>query len=666
MFNTYIYGTPLGFDFFEDIASLKDYFKGFYISTRKGRRLMVNRRDNGETFYNYLRYGLTEKEGRPNSFFGMSISIDNNEYAYDFKEIFDWFDYLFEKLVERGSLFFVNAGNNIQYRVAIFKDATEEIQWLNNNIPNLFTKAQGIKLLEFDSTFSSSSSGQIRCFNDETSSAVVIEAFKKFRWIALSPNFKPEEEPIEIDSYDIDSQLNRYNQQLVPIAISPKHEYLGILHSIETECSDITHLIHKYLSVEHEENEEKVCKQLIARAQDIESNTRTIINKIKDADIEHGGSVKPVSYRICKKCGRQLALSKFDSQSSLICHDCTAEEEQSHKHKKQKCVKCGIEKPLSEFPKNAYICYDCNKSKSILDYVDSKIIAIACIAAIIIGVSLYLILGGKNSDETDSKEKENTEEISAAHEIDNNEVDVTLFNSYLNKAEFLKAYDIVNGKDNENDFLVLLNSSIQIYLWNLIDKPGNTGAVEEIKQFFIINKRLITDELHIDENTWVVCAQAYNRLMALIQRPSLSKAQRDEASQLIEKLPMSPESIRQTFKDRIESMPKDEEAITNMKSNDKDDKKAQITSELPYIEIIDQTGSRKITSTSGYDYPDGSIISIKSNFKLTITGSGSGNISTNKNRTEVKIDVKAGKEVILSAGGLQLTIKGTRKFKSIS
>ena len=266
MFNTYIYGTPLGFDFFEDVASLKDYFKGFYISTRKGRRLMVNRRDNGETFYNYLRYGLAEQKSRPNSFFGMSISIDNNEYAYDFKEIFDWFDYLFDKLVERGSLFFINGGNIIQYKVSKFKDSSEEIQWLKNNIPNLFTKAQGIKLLEFDSTFASSSSGQIRCFNDDTSTAVVLETFKKFRWIALSPNFKPEEEPIEIDFYDIDSQLNRYNQQLVPIAISPKSENLGILRSIEADCSDTTLLIQKYLSTEHNENEQKECKQLIARA----------------------------------------------------------------------------------------------------------------------------------------------------------------------------------------------------------------------------------------------------------------------------------------------------------------------------------------------------------------------------------------------------------------
>lgn len=236
MFNTYIYGTPLGFDFNEDIASLKEYFKGLYISSRKGRRLMVNRCDNGETFYNYLRYGLAEKEGRPNSFFGMSISMDNNEYAYDFKEIFDWFDYLFDKLVERGSLFFVNAGNIIQYKITKFKDDTEEIQWLKNNIPNLFTKAQGVKLLEYDSSFSSSSSGQIRCFNDDTSTTKVLDAFKKCRWIALSPNFKPEEEPIEIDPSDIEAQLNKYTQQLVPIAISPKQENLSVLHALESNC----------------------------------------------------------------------------------------------------------------------------------------------------------------------------------------------------------------------------------------------------------------------------------------------------------------------------------------------------------------------------------------------------------------------------------------------
>lgn len=665
MFNTYIYGTPLGFDFFEDIASLKDYFKGLYISTRKGRRLMVNRRDNGETFYNYLRYGLAEKEGRPNSFFGMSISIDNNEYAYDFKEIFDWFDYLFEKLVDRGALFFINTGNVVQYKVSKFKHASDEIQWLKNNIPNLFTKAQGVKLREYDSSFSSSSSGQIRCFNDDTSTPVIVDAFKKFRWIALSPNFRPEEEPIEIDPYDIDSQLNRYNQQLVPIAISPKQEYLGILRSIESDCSDITHLVQKYLSTEHDENEQKECKQLIARAQDILSNTRTIISKINSTTADRDDSEKIVSYRTCSKCGRQLPLSNFDSQSSPYCHDCVIDRSQNHKHKNKKCIKCGIEKPISEFPKNSYICYDCNKSKSILDYIDSKIIAIACIVALIIGVSLYLIMGGDNSKAHQSNENEDTEVLASDTESNNNDVDVSRFNTLINNSEFLDAYDIVNGKNNEGEYLRQLNTSIQSYLWNLIDKPGNTAAVDEINQFFIVNKRLVVDVLHIDENTWINCAQAYNRLMTLIQKRSLSQAQRNEASQLIEKLPMSPVSIRQTFENRIDNMPKDEEVGARNNQLTNNDKTNEKPAEVPYIEIIDQNGTKRITETSGKDYSDGTQVTVKSNVRLRITGSGSANVKPNNDRTVLVIDVKAGKNVIISAGNCQFTITGKPKFKTL-
>lgn len=269
MFNTYIYGTPLGFDFYEDVASLKEYFKGLYISSRRGRRLMVNRRDNGETVYSYLRYGLAEKEGRPNSFFGMSISMDGNEYAYDFKEIFDWFDYLFNKMVDRGVLFSVNAGNVIQYKIGKFKEGSEEVQWLKNNIPNLFTKAEGTKLLEYDSSFSTNSSGQIRCFNDETSNAKVLEAFKQSRWIALSPNFKPEEEPIEINPIDIEAQLNLYTQQLVPIAISPKFDNLSTLNAIINGCTEIIELIQKYLKIENSEDEQNICLRLIDKAKEI-------------------------------------------------------------------------------------------------------------------------------------------------------------------------------------------------------------------------------------------------------------------------------------------------------------------------------------------------------------------------------------------------------------
>ncbi len=666
MLNTYIYGTPFGFNFFEDITSLTDYFKGLYISTRKGRRLMVNRRDNGETFYNYLRYGLKESKGRPNSFFGMSISIDNNEYAYDFKEIFDWFDYLFEKLVDRGILFFINEGNNIQYKVSKFKDCSEEIQWLKNNIPNLFTKAESIKLLEYDSTFTSSSSPQIRCFNDSTSNDVIIEAFKKFRWVALSPNFKHEEEPIEIDLYDIGSQLNKYNQQLVPIAISPKYENLNILRRIEDDCSVIIQLLQKYLSTEHDENEQRECKKLITRTQEIISNTRTIIGKIKNESLNRDDYVKPVSFRICQKCRRQLTLSNFDSINSPYCHDCVVEMGQSQKQKNKKCVKCGIEKPESEFPKNGYICYDCNKTKSIWDYLDPKIIAILGIAIIIVGVSVYLISGHKNTDTPENIGKVNPEVIASENTPDN-EVNADMFNYYVNNAEFLKAYDIIIGKDSENEYLRRLDSSIQTYLWNIIDKPDNTEAVDKIKQFFIINKRLVIDVLHIDEDYWLGCAQAYNRLMLLVQKPSLSQAQRSEAMHLIEKLPIHQGSIRQTFQERIENMPNDEDLASNKKQITKKEDATETSKEEPYLEILDKDGCTKLTKLkSGKTYVDGTKVTVRSNVKLKINGNGSNNVTPNKNRTSVEIDVKNGKSVIISAGNYELTVTGkAKKFNTL-
>ena len=658
MFNTYIYGTPLGFDFYEDAASLKDYFKGFYISSRKGRRLMVNRRDNGETFYNYLRYGLAEKEGRPNSFFGMSVSIDNNEYAYDFKEIFDWFDYLFEKLVERGSLFFVNAGNIIQYKVSKFKDTYEEIQWLKNNIPNLFTKAQGISLLEYDSTFSSSLSAQIRCFNDNTSTDVVVDAFRKFRWIALSPNFKPEEEPIEIDVYDIDSQLNRYNQLLVPIAISPKQENLSILGSIESYCSDIIHLVQKYLSSEHDENEQKECKQLIDRAQDTLSHTRTIISKIKNIRVERDDYDKPVSYRVCKKCGNQLPSSFFDSQNSNFCHDCVAKGNQNNKSKKKKCIKCGNEKALSEFPTNASICYDCKESKSIWEYIDSKVIAIACIVVLIAGVSLYLILGGENTDV--SKSGEDSEEVTSVNGTENTNVDTTLFNSYVEEDRFIEAYNLVEGKKEENVYISKLNSKIQDYLWKLIDEQGNTDPVQEINRFFILNKRLVTDVLQIDEDVWVGYAKTYNGLMVFAQMNSLSKEQRNEAIRLIQQLPNDPE-IRKIFKKRIKNIPNAEQKASQEIADSKKANTMEAATVVPYIDLIFGDTTERINKSCDKEILDGTQITVKSNERLTLGGTGSGNVSHNKARTKMTIDVKAGKTVVLSVGNIQLTITGKSK-----
>lgn len=666
MFNTYIYGTPLGFDFYEDVASLKEYFKGLYISSRKGRRLMVNRRDNGETFYNYLRYGLAEKEGRPNSFFGMSISMDNNEYAYDFKEIFDWFDYLFDKLVERGSLFFVNAGNIIQYKVAKFKDDTEEVQWLKNNIPNLFTKAQGVKLLEYDSTFSATSSGQIRCFNDETTATKILDAFKKCRWIAISPMFKPEEEPIEIDPSDIEAQLNKYTQQLVPIAISPKQENLSVLHSIETNCVETIGLIQKYLSTEHDESEQRTCISLTERAREIVTNAKTIGTKI---DVS-GSTINPFPpkshLKRCDRCGQNLPLTNFANVNSQFCIDCENQMRQP-KSKTKNCAQCGKLKNQSEFPEGSSICYDCKSHKSILDYIDAKLIAVASVFVLIAGISLYLIFGGEKKDNPSERDKDITVQVEQDSTTDNkNMVDVSRFTNYLSKNDFIGAYDELDGKENSDEYLSQLRLSVESYLWEEIDNLNNQSGKVGIQKFFISNHRIV-ERIGVDENLWIQYADAYDRLMLLIKKPSLSHTQRAEANRLIALLPDYPVTVKESFKNRIDNMPDDvvsipKNTIDPQASSTKDSESTNVDSN--YIELIDSNGTKKITATAGYDYIDGDQITVKSNKKLKLSGSGSGNVKPNETRTQMVIDVKAGKTVVITVGNIQLTITGKQnKFK---
>lgn len=665
MFKTYIYGTPLGFDFYEDVASLKDYFKGFYISSRKGRRLMVNRRENGETFYNYLRYGLAEKEGRPNSFFGMSISMDNNEYAYDFKEIFDWFDYLFDKLVERGSLFFVNGGNTIQYKVTKFKNIAEEVQWLKNNIPNLFTKAEGVKLLEYDSTFSASSSGQIRCFNDETTPIKILDAFKKCRWIALSPMFKPEEEPIEIEPSDIEAQLNKYTQQLVPIAISPKQENLNVLHSIESNCVETIGLIQKYLATERDESEQRTCASLIERAREIVTNAKTIASKIDISGSTINQFTPKPHLKRCNRCGQNLPLTNFANVNSQFCIDCENQIHQS-KSKTRKCTQCGKEKNQSEFPEGSSTCYDCKSHKSFLDYIDVKLIAVFLVFVLIAGISLYLIFGGEKKDNPSERDKNITEQVEQDSSTDNkNMVDVSRFTNYLSNNDFIGAYGELDGKENANDYLSQLRLSVESYLWDEIDKPNNQSGKARIQQFFILNRRIV-ELIGVDENLWIQYADAYDRLMVLIRKPSLSQTQRAEANQLIAVLPDYPVTVKESFKNRIDNMPDD--AVPTHKTTigpqvSKSNDSKSNNDDSNYIELIDSNGTKKIIATAGFDYVDGDKITVKSNKRLSLSGTGSENVSPNSDRTKMVIDVKAGKTVVLSVGNIQLTING--KFKKI-
>ncbi len=152
-------------------------------------------------------------------------------------------------------------------------------------------------------------------------------------------------------------------------------------------------------------------------------------------------------------------------------------------------------------------------------------------------------------------------------------------------------------------------------------------------------------------------ADAYDRLMVLIIKKTLSKTQRAEANQLIAVLPDYPVTVKESFKNRIDNIPDDAASAddTKLKSDDSN-----------YIEIIDSDGTKKVTATAVYDYVDGNKITVKSNKRLSLSGTGSGNVSPNNNRTQMEIDIKKGESVILSVGIYKFTINGKPKpFKPI-
>ena len=195
MAKTFIYGVPHGFDFYEKDAEFNDYFKGFYISSRRGRRLMINRRDNGETIYSYLRYGLKEVDRQPlHSFFGMSLVIDNYQFCPNFKVLLEWFDYLFNKLVNEHNVIKINDDGVLHYVIHKFDENSSDVEWLKSNLPNILTQAGQTEIVNYDSSYADGKAGQVVSFNQPVGEKRLLDTFKKYRWISVSSEIVEKEE----------------------------------------------------------------------------------------------------------------------------------------------------------------------------------------------------------------------------------------------------------------------------------------------------------------------------------------------------------------------------------------------------------------------------------------------------------------------------------------
>lgn len=437
MFKTFIYGTPKGFMLNEDNSGKKDYFLQFYLP-RQGKRLMINRNNNGETTYNYLTYGLSDNGGRPDTaFFGMSILLENNKYCKDLSTIYTRFEQLYDIILSRGNLLKRHSNGIIQYASPSFAECSSEVNWLKSILQNIFSN---LEIGEYDDSFTNSDKNKIATFGISEKPTNIQNGFKSYQWICLSSEIKPRSGQqtgsfnLELSYKDMLNQLNEFNERCIKISIDTSSNNKSQLEDLLTKCDEAIFDIRKFNhslpnnSEEHRKEKER-WSDLMKKYEDIKKFAENKLTEIS--------TTRPTTRN-------ERQNSNTNTQNNFQNTNLTNNQgrEQDSKDgstprlkETRHCKKCNKEKNISDFNANEYICKECKANKKPL------LIATIAITLSILGVVLFITLN------TDKEENE----ISTTQTTTNTEntfTDVD-FRDLISNKKYTEAREYINSsKDN--------------------------------------------------------------------------------------------------------------------------------------------------------------------------------------------------------------------------
>lgn len=578
MIKTFIYGDPDGFDFYEKDSAYNEYVKGFYISSRKGRRLMVNRRDNGVTTYSYLRYGLREAIARPtNAFFGMTLVVDGNKYCPQFHTLLDFFDYIFERAVKETSLFSLSEQEKLtfsyedgklltplKYEIHKFEECSKDIEWLKANLPNIFSQQGGAYLVDYDKTFAKGKTGQVAGLNDRESDEYILSFFRKYQWITLSPEYHKHTDVgaqdggnvIELSYEDLFAKRNEYNQILLPIAIDISKGSVDELRNMQAEVQESVGSMKSYIPRVRDKEDAARFQALQKEYISILDSITAIIKKLSTSDVPFTIVVPPdeEDSKRCLRCKQIKKLSEFRNMETNLCLSCEEDEWRQNPKRKRKCEKCGKNKETKEFPVGSNICSSClEKEKehdttppqpplqpqpSLLSLLNSPIIGVTTLFVVLLVAYFILFPDDKPQPQpAPPVVEENSEEYP---ENNSEVVDIATLQHYLDAGSVAEAYSYIqekkDGKEYEND----IRNAIEQLLWNLID-GSESLKLENIKgdiQTFYLKNRAVCDALGAyNQDYWYGLSKDYLTLYGIIQQQSVSENDVNKGLQIIEKYP---------------------------------------------------------------------------------------------------------------------------------
>lgn len=491
MIRTYIYGVPHGFDFYEKDANLNNYFKGFYISSRRGCRLMVNRQENGETIYSYLQYGLKEVERQPlHSFFGMSLVVDEYQYCPNFKVLLEWFDYLFNKLVKEQRIIKKNEDGVLCYVIHKFEEVSEEVNWLKSNIPNIITKSGQaddvrVEICKYDKSFFAGNVGQIVCFNKPVSEKRIFEVFHKYSWISISSEIVENEEVntsgniadsevIELSYEELDEKCNKFTET-ISTSTSPQEKNLYCL-----SCKKFKPLSH-FRSIESTK-----CKECEEK------------NIIDPAGTQ--------GYKVCKSCGKKKKLNSFSNSETDICDDC-----------------CNIKQQESE--------------KSALQRLKENISLTKGFVIISMGLLAVVLIFffSKMKNDQEFQDIVRVDSIQIEKTPNNNDIESKEVNRLVNSYNYKDLFEYINGKQDADKYKSLIKQSVNGYLWKIIDT--STSAQEDIERFYIENNELLEfigfDKE--DKDAWRETITDYNKMLSIIKKSKVTEKDVEVGKEILKK-----------------------------------------------------------------------------------------------------------------------------------
>lgn len=547
MIKTYIYAKLDGFELYEKDPAYRDYLQSFYNNSRQGRRMMVNRRPNGETTYNYIYYGIHEYGQRPtNAFFGMTLVLTDGQYCPNFKLVLKWFDMLFQNLLDRNA---TNRGRSgffmwdettgklcspLRFRVHKMDESIrEDAEWLKSNLPNIFNAPEA-GIANYDATFTEGKVGFIKGISDDEVNERILEEFRRYNWIALSSEYVVATS-FELSYLDLKKSYNTYNGILAKIAFESEDVALRKLEKMDDEVGDIQGSIREYLSVQPERGEDGEAFRKLY--DDFEEQAQIVNGHIKRIhDGQHSAPLRPAAEeKTCMTCKKQKPLSAFRASDATSCVECESK-------KKKVCVKCRKKKPLSEFEGESKMCRTCSEKeptpqedsfeeifKDIRKWFAKtwKVMALVVFAILSAGVIWFLV--SKLSAEDEVSDSPTTRIVPE----DSQTFDEEGFTQALVEKRFDDALEMTNILDTEERKTALedtIRECINDALWEILDKLGefNSDAIYDEGLRDVINKNYVASEkLGITTQTWSKTITDYGKVHEALKQGVITHEDRE-------------------------------------------------------------------------------------------------------------------------------------------